>query len=325
MSKLNIFSKKLYTFIKNHLQWLGFLVVLFAVLFSYVTVLFEPKEVLLDIIYLLLFALLLFGMYFELKKQIYKRESIKFKLEEAIAIAVGAFSTYSLVHFFDLNVIIAASSVGLLGFILIKKHDVPLYCGAFAGMVSVSMFSFFEVFILSMVCFIIYTLSKPIFKGYGGKLGTVAFLSSLIIHSIFGDEFLVVQVSFNFYLLILTTTLSVIITYYLQHYINFSPVLSSSLPSLLFSIIFVLFIPNHLDYVIVFFSASFIGMSSKERLPSILSVIISGLVLGIIYDVFIEFFNGLGGKLGLMAMISVIITTALTTIYDKLRIKLRKK
>lgn len=320
MNKKEENKNNFYIFIRNHLQWLGFITVLFAVLFAYVTVLFEPKEILLDTVYFLLFSLLLLGIFFEFKKQVYKVDIIKFKYKEILAIILGTFLTYSLSHYFKLNAVISASSVGFIGFLIFRKYEIPIYCGAFAGMVSISMFSFFEVLILSLVCSIIYILSKPIFKGYGGKLGTIAFLSSLIVHSIFGDEFLVVEMNFSIHYLILTTTLSVMITYTLKHKFNLSSVLASSLPSLIFSIIFILFIPNHFDYVVVFFSASFIGMSSKEKLPTILCVFISGVVLGIIYDLFVEFFNGLGGKLGLMAMISVIITSSISTLIGKTKI-----
>ncbi len=317
MKKKDCKINKIYVFLANHLQWLGFTVVLFAVLFAYITVLFEPKEVVLDVIYFLMFALLLTGIYFEFRNQKEAKKKIIFKLEDFVSVTFGVFLTYSLVHFFSLNVIISASSVGLLGAIGLKKHQIPIYCGAFAGMVSVVLFSFLEVLILSVICSIIYTLSKTIFNGFGGKLGTIAFLSSLIVHSIFQDEFITVQIDFNIFILILVTTFSVLLTFYLQHLLKISAVLASSLPSLLFAIIFIYFFPNHLDYVVVFFSASFIGMSSKERLPTILSVILSGVILGLIYDVFLELFNGLGGKLGLMAMISVIITTSITNIFKK--------
>lgn len=317
MKKKDCKINKIYIFLANHLQWLGFTVVLFAVLFAYITVLFEPKEVVLDIIYLFMFALLLTGIYFEFKNQKESKKNIVFKLEDFLSVTFGTFLTFSLVHFLDLNVIISASGVGLFGAIVLKKHQIPIYCGAFAGMVSVALFSFFEVLVLSIICSIIYTLSKTIFNGFGGKLGTIAFLSSLIVHSIFQDEFITVQIDFNIFILILVTTLSVLLTFYLQHILKISSVLASSLPSLIFAVIFIYFIPNHFDYVIVFFSASFIGMSSKKRLPTLLSVILSGIILGLVYDVFLELFNGLGGKLGLMAMISVIITTAITKLFRK--------
>ncbi|MCK5731887.1 MAG: hypothetical protein KAH13_02640, partial [Tenericutes bacterium] len=193
--------------------------------------------------------------------------------------------------------------------------EVAVYCGSFAGMVSVALFGFAEVLVLALICAFIYNLTKPLFKGYGGKLGTIAFMSSLIVHSLFADDVLVVGSSFQFIYLIGTTIFGVLISYCVQHYLKQTPVISSALPSLIFAIIFIYIFPEHIDYVVVFFSASFIGMSSRERLPNLFYVIMSGLILGFIYYIFIHYFNGLGGKLGLMALISVIITSGISELF----------
>jgi hypothetical protein len=221
--------------------------------------------------------------------------------------------------------VLASSFTGLLGYFFIRKRDVAIYCGSFAGMVSVSLFGFLEVTVLAIICAFIFILTKPLFKGYGGKLGTIAFMSSLIVHSIFADEFISVTIDFNIFLLILTTTLGVLITYYIKHFFKVSAVFASAMPSFIFALVFVYLIQNHTDYIVVFFSASFIGMSSEKRLPNVYFVLLSGIILGFIYDIFIQFFNGLGGKLGLMALISVIITSGFSMIVEKTNIYIKRR
>lgn len=56
-----------------------------------------------------------------------------------------------------------------------------IYAGSFAGMCSMSVLSSYEeTFILSMILTVLFILTRSIAVGFGGKLGTLAFLSSLI-------------------------------------------------------------------------------------------------------------------------------------------------
>ncbi len=310
--KTNIFS-----FIRSHLFWLGFSAVVLLIFYVYFSVLFEAKHIILDFIYALLLAFLLYGIAHAFLFEKKKNNFIKPDYRDVIFIIFGVFSTYSLVHFIGLFVVISSAAVGIIGHFLFRKYEAAVYCGSFAGMVSVELFGFTEVAVLAIVCSIIYIMTKPLFKGYGGKLGTIAFMSSLIVHSIFRDSFLVITTNFNLFFLISTTVVGVFSTFYLQHRFNISSVFSSAIMTLIVAVFLVFIFPVHKDYVIVFFSASFIGMSSKDKLPNIYFVLISGIVLGLIYYIFVEFFNGLGGKLGLLAFISVITTTGISKLLNK--------
>ncbi len=310
--KLNDFYRKLK---RNH-QWIGFFIVVLALLYAFVSVLFEPKHIALDITYGVFFACLIYGLYHAFINEREKSKAIRiFKWENAFTI-VGVFATYSLVHLFDISVVIASSFIGLLGHFLLKKYEVPIYCGSFAGMVSVALFGFFEVAILALVCAFVYAHISPLFSGYGGKLGTIAFISSLIVHSLFLDEFAVVDTDFHLLLLLLTALVGVVSTFYLQHQMKTSAVFASALTSSVFALLVIYALPAYAGYAIVFFSASFIGMSSKKRLPGAFFVVFSGLTLGFVYYLFVSLFNGLGGKLGLMAFISVIITMSISKVYE---------
>jgi hypothetical protein len=305
-------ERKLFSIINANQNLIGFFVIVFILLYSYINVLFNPREVMLDILYFSLLVVLSYGIYKAIKNEDKSNILITFKDPDIIFVFLGTIITYLIVRHLNVNVVIASCTIGIAAHFLLRKFETPIYCGSFAGMASFALFSYSEVFVLALVCGIVYVLTKPILKGYGGKLGTIAFISSLIVHSLFNDQFIMVNPTLNIHLIIIFTTVGVTLTYLIQNKLNQSPVFSSSSISLIFGLVLLIFFPNQIEYTLVFFSASFIGMSSKERIPNVFYAILSGFLLGIIFDIFIEFFNGLGGKLGLMAMISVIITTGIT-------------
>jgi len=304
-------------FIKHNQQWLGFFVLLVALLYAYITILFESRHPVLDIIYAIFFLFLLIGLFFAFRNEKKEIKRISFLSLDGLFAAFGVFVTYSIVHFFGISAVLASSFTGLLGFLIFRKHEIALYCGSFAGMVSVALFNYYEVTILALLCAFIFLLTKPLFSGYGGKLGTVAFMSSLITFSIFKEEYLVVISDFNIWILLATSISGAAITFCIQHQFKASAVFASAISSFIFAIFMIYIVQNHIEYTVIFFSASFIGMSSKERLPNILFVIVSGLILGLIYYIFIEYFHGLGGKLGLMALMSVVMTSGFVALLKK--------
>ena len=319
MDKNKKSDNKFIRFIYNHQQWLGFSVLTIALLYAFITILFEPREVIEDIAFTLFLVLLIWGLYhaFRTERRIVKR--LNFKSIDSIFIIFSVLITYAIAHNLQISAVIASSFIGMMGFLFFKKYQVAIYCGSFAGMVSTALFNYFEVALLAVICAFIFLLTKPLFKGYGGKLGTIAFMSSLITFSIFHEEYLVVTNNFDFWLLLTSSTFGVGISYYVQHKFKMSPVFASAMPSFLFALAIINFFPGHTEYAIIFYSASFVGMSSKERLPNIYFALVSGLVLGLIYYIFLHYFHGLGGKLGLMAMMSVIITTGISSFFKKFR------
>lgn len=317
-------KKNLWKFLINHQQWLGFIALVVAILYAYVTLLFEPRHPLLDGVYAMFFLFLLIGLLQAFRMEKEQIKIISFRDLDGLFAVVGVYATYSIVHFFGVSAVLASSLIGILGYFFVKKHQVAIYCGSFAGMVSVALFNYYEVTVLAIICAFIFILTKSLFSGYGGKLGTVAFMSSLITFSIFQEEYMVIESDFNIWLLLLTSILGAVLTYSIQHYIKTSAVLASASVSFLFAIMMIYLVKNHMEYTVIFFCASFIGMSSKERLPNLLYVLVSGFILGLIYFIFTEYFHGLGGKLGLMAMMSVIITSGVVAIFRKKNLKLQK-
>lgn len=224
---------------------------------------------------------------------------------------LGVILTYFISHQLTISPVISSSAVGLMGFLLIKKYSVAIYCGSFAGMVSSLMFGYAEVGLIALICGFLFILSKPIYKGIGGKLGATAFISTMLVAFILGKDFLIIDHEISFLRLVLISMLGTLSTYYFQHLLKQSAVFASAITSLVFAIIIHYIVDDFLPCAIVFFSASFVGMSSKERLPNIIYVLIAALVHAFLFFVYFEHYNGLGGKLGLMAMTSVLISVGI--------------
>ncbi|UZR94300.1 hypothetical protein [Chondrinema litorale] len=106
----------------------------------------------------------------------------------------GAICTYLLSNKLHLETVIA---VGIIGFIssyapnlsktyLAKQFPAAMYCGSFVGMTGPHIAQDFNFIIAaSFVAGIILVISKNIFHGYGGKLGSVAFGGVVLVSFIF--------------------------------------------------------------------------------------------------------------------------------------------
>ncbi|WP_158798939.1 hypothetical protein [Pedobacter sp. L105] len=105
-------------------------------------------------------------------------------------IPIGALVTFYLNHFFNLGPVISATLVGSIASFIpnlnkrshyMKQLPAAIYCGAFIGMSSTGVASGF-MFILTASFFtaILLFLSKNLFAGVGGKLGTLAFAGVVI-------------------------------------------------------------------------------------------------------------------------------------------------
>ena len=99
-----------------------------------------------------------------------------------ISAAVGAVVTYVLQKNFGISAVISASIVGLvggiIGLIIPNKMFAPVvFCGAFVGMSAPSLFSLSFVVTAGILSGILFQASTNIFVGFGGKLGSIAFLA----------------------------------------------------------------------------------------------------------------------------------------------------
>jgi hypothetical protein len=232
---------------------------------------------------------------------------------------IGVILTYELSFIFSLSTVFSSALVGIIGFLLIRKHSMAIYCGSFAGMVSPQIFNHYEVIVLALVCAIIYLLVKTILDGFGGRLGTIAFVSTTITTLIFNKGMLLPNGSYDILLIMMFAVLGSVISYFLHNHFSLSPVLSSALPSLLVATLVDFILPEYFVYSSVFFIASFVGMSNKKVVPNLMYSLFIGLILSIIFSTFYNYFNGFGGKMGLMALISVVINYGIVNIIKNRR------
>jgi len=96
----------------------------------------------------------------------------------------GAITTF-LLHKYGLSVVVASCVVGLLGAVLghfTKSTHLPLviFAGSFVGMTSTTVGSIPLIILGGALSGIIYKFSLNLFAGFGGLLGTIAFISTVL-------------------------------------------------------------------------------------------------------------------------------------------------
>ncbi|WP_424493277.1 hypothetical protein [Salinimicrobium sp. GXAS 041] len=96
----------------------------------------------------------------------------------------GALFTF-LLHKYGLSVVVASCLVGLLGaalehFLKVEHLAFVIFAGSFVGMTSSSVATLPLVVLGGALSAVLYQLSYDIFKGFGGRLGTIAFISTVI-------------------------------------------------------------------------------------------------------------------------------------------------
>ncbi|MGD9761947.1 MAG: hypothetical protein AB7U52_05930 [Candidatus Izemoplasmatales bacterium] len=292
-----------------------FIIFVGFIIYGFLTVIFSTNNLYTYLLGGALFVLLTVGLIF-VGKSLTKDSMPKVSLKnfDFVFAFVGVILTYELSNLVSLSPVFSSAFIGVIGYLFFRKHSVALYCGSFAGMVSPQIFNFYEVIVLGLICAIIYLLAKTILDGFGGRLGTIAFVSTTIATLIFNKDMLLPEGTYNIALVFVFAVLGSVISYYMHNHLKLSPVLSSALPSLLLAGFIDFLLPEYYVYSSVFFIASFVGMSNNKVIKNLINSLFVGIILGIIFLTFYNYFNGFGGKMGLMALISVTINYALINI-----------
>lgn len=241
------------------------------------------------------------------------------KFFEFLAVFLGGVVTFYLSTNLGLGAVIASSVVGILAAMIVPKYGAAAYCGSFVGMSSYSLFSTYSaVALASAISGVVYVLSRDIFSGFGGKLGTIAFIGGTIAAVILGREFLITPVAdwtTNLWVLFFAF-IAAPLTFYLNCYLGNGPVLASGAVGLLGGLILpVLFPLIGTQLAIVVICASFTGMSNKKRCPTMWHMLVAGLFTGILFVFSTPLLGGAGGKLGTIAFASIISTNGFIDIY----------
>ncbi|MFN0289760.1 hypothetical protein [Pedobacter helvus] len=150
----------------------------------------QSKYVPLVIIFL---CLLLLTSY--VKAPIHHRTNLYEHISIVIWIPAGALICYFLNHSYHLGPVISAGVVGTATSFIpvinkkstyLKQLPATFYCGAFIGMTSLTIAStVYFILAASFFAGVLLLVSKSLFNGLGGKLGTVAFTAVTITSFIF--------------------------------------------------------------------------------------------------------------------------------------------
>lgn len=96
----------------------------------------------------------------------------------------GAVTTF-LLQKYGVSVVVASCLVGLIGAVIgyfTKSSDLAaiIFAGSFVGMTSLAIGTVPLIIVAGAICGFIYSVSLSIFPGFGGRLGTTAFMSIVI-------------------------------------------------------------------------------------------------------------------------------------------------
>ncbi len=234
----------------------------------------------------------------------------------ALAVIAGAMTTFLLANALELGAVVAAGIVGLLGALISPRKAAAAYCGAFVGMVSPDcLHAATHLLLAALLAAGVFLLAAPVFNGFGGKLGTIAFTGCVAAAWLAGNPLSqapIPSARVNA-LIVLYSVLAAVATFSLSVRVKLGPVSASSLVGLLGG----LFLPRLMPetgplLAVVIICASFTGMSSRERLPDERHLLLAGLITGFLFVFTLPVMGGAGGKLGTIAFASSMAARTLT-------------
>ena len=230
----------------------------------------------------------------------------KTNIWEFLAVLGASIATYFISKNLGQGGVVASSILGLAGSFVLPRFAVPLFCGSFVGMASPLAYeSYTYISIAGSLAGIVFALGKGVFDGFGGKLGTIAFLGCLGTSLLGGIQLQSSPIpSWDVGSLILIYSVSgAVLAYVLSIRFGKGPVTGSAFVGLVAGILLPAVYGAELGkaLAVVVFCASFVGMSSAARLGSEVLIALAGLACGLVYIYASPWLGGAGGKLGTLA------------------------
>ncbi|WP_336001254.1 hypothetical protein [Halorientalis halophila] len=239
---------------------------------------------------------------------------------DAAAVAVAAVVTYWLAVYGGVGPVVAAAAVGLAAGLAFSERDVAAYCGSFVGMASPSVFpTAAAVLVAGVVSGVAFVAARESFGGVGGKLGTLA---------LFGVATTVAVTGFDYAAgtvirwpeappVVAVAVMGAVATVVLSLRLELGPVVGSALVGLVAGVAFPLIAPaTGATLAAVAFCASFVGMSSADRLGDERHAALAGALSGVVFVLVSPALAGAGGKLGTVAFVSCVSLVGLRTLHD---------
>ena len=235
-------------------------------------------------------------------------------LYDFLATFFGAVITFVLSVYLGLGAVLASGIIGMLAALFLKPYAVPIFCGSFLGMSSPELLEPLVFILAALIAGGIFVLSKDVFNGFGGKLGTISLSSVLVTSFILSQTYLEAPIfdDFEMVLIVFFAMIGALLTFILNIRFQQGPVLASGFVGLIFGALLPVFFPEiGVTLAIVAFGASFVGMSNTKRMHEESLIIFAGLLFGLIYIFSAPYFGGAGGKLGTIAFASVLSVSGL--------------
>lgn len=253
------------------------------------------------------------ALYFEGKRVWFNEQDLiksKRHFREFVSVVGGALFTYYLAHDIGVGIVVAASLAGVLAHVFFADFEAPFFAGAFVGMSSTGLlFNYSELILAAAISGLTFILATTVFRGFGGKMGTVALVGTFLAGSSLMRQFelrplpAIDVIILVFIFSVLTTPL----THYLNIKRDHGPVMASAVIGLMAGILLPrFFAENGSFYAIVVICASFIGMTVKPVCSNFWQITLSGVIMAIVFVYATPLLNGAGGKLGAIAFIAVL-------------------
>lgn len=229
---------------------------------------------------------------------------------DALAVVAGAVVTYVLSVHAGLGPVLAAALVGVVVGLAVPTVGVPAYCGSFVGMASPAVFGSLEsVAVAGLIAGLGFVATTESFGGVGGKLGTLAMFGCLTTAALLGLDFAdagTPQWDLA-HLIIPVAAAGAVVTVVVSVRLGWGVVVGSGVVGVVAGVVFPVAVPAFgSTLATAAFCASFVGMSSLDRLESLAHVAVAGGLSGVVFLAVTPAFGGSGGKLGTIAFVSCI-------------------
>lgn len=229
---------------------------------------------------------------------------------DALAVVAGAVVTYALSVSAGFGPVLASALVGVAVGLALPNVGAPAYCGSFVGMASPAVFGSLEyVALAGVVAALGYVAATESFGGVGGKLGTLALFGCATTAAAVGLEYTdpgTPQWDLA-HLVVPVAAIGAVVTVLLSVRLELGAVVGSGLVGIGAGLGFPLALPElGPTLATVAFCASFVGMSSTERLTDGRHVALAGGLCGLVFLAVAPAFAGAGGKLGTTAFVACI-------------------
>lgn len=235
----------------------------------------------------------------------------------AAAVTVAAPITRWLAVDLGVGVVVGSALVGLLAGLLYPRLGAAAYCGSFVGMAGPAVLpGYTAVIAAGAVAGLVYVAATGAFDGFGGKLGTTAFVGCGVV--VLGTGATpgngAMPGPTMTALLVAVAGAAAVATFAISVRLGYGPVIGSAVVGLVVGVAAPPLLPAGGTVAAVAFCASFVGMVSPDRLPNESATLLAGLVSGGLFVATMPAFAGLGGKLGTIAFTACLATAGLLSV-----------